>query len=134
MLARHGVDASKVDVVSAGSDAARASALVAVTIDGGLVNALLAVAMLAKLSNLHVLEDTSTDFGDDYIRNVLVARDDAIQADPQLFQTVTKALIEGTRILQSNRAIFVSFVRSQPALPGSAVGQTSDLFSKRPTP
>ncbi len=82
MLARHGVDASKVHVVSAGSDATRASALVAGTIDGGLVNAL-AVAMVAKSSNLHVLEDTSTDFGDDYIRSGFVARDDAIQADPQ---------------------------------------------------
>ncbi len=52
-----------------------------------------------------------------------VARGDAIQTDPQLFQTVTKALIEATRILQSNGAIFVSFVRSQLALPGRPPGR-----------
>jgi ABC-type nitrate/sulfonate/bicarbonate transport system substrate-binding protein len=134
LLARHTVDVRKVRIVAIGSDAARASALVAGTIDGALVNALLAVATMARAPKLHVVADTSTELGDDYLRSAVVARDDTIASDAGMLQAVTTALVETARLLQSNRATFVSFVRSQPALPGSAAAQTFDLFARRPSP
>jgi NitT/TauT family transport system substrate-binding protein len=134
VLRKHGVDVSKVHVAAVGSDPVRATALLAGTIDGGVVNTLIAVATLAKSNDIHILADAGAELGDDYLNSVVAARDDTIQSDPQMVQNAVTAIIEATRTLQSNRSAFVSFVKSQPSLPESAADKTFDLFSKRSTP
>jgi len=131
LLKKHGVDTDKLKVVAAGSDAPRGKALIAGTIDGGVMNALVTTETIRTGgSKVHILADAGAELSSQFFANVVAARSDSVQGSPKVLQAAVEALTEGARALQSSKDTYVTFAKTQQGIPPESVDGAYDLLSK----
>jgi ABC-type nitrate/sulfonate/bicarbonate transport system substrate-binding protein len=134
MLKNHGADVDRVNVVGIGTDSARGQALIGKTIDGAVLNTMVTVATTRQAPELHVIGDAGAELFEDFFANAIIARTETLQSDPDLLQSAVASVIESSRALQSDRARFVAYAKSQPGLPSDAVEAAHELLTKSGQP
>lgn len=100
----HGYDPSKVTWVSVGGSSARAQALVSGKIDAALVHALQAKELIKKNPQIHIISNLAEQLPN-YQFVCYVARDSTIKQKPQALQAFVKGLIQGKRLMMSNKQL-----------------------------
>src|SRR5207237_943488 len=134
MLKNHGADVDRVNVVGVGSDSARGQALIGKTIDGAVLNTMVTVATTRQAPELYIIGGAGAALDAADSAHAIISQTGTLQSDPDLLQSAVASLIESCRALQSDRARFVAFAKSQPSLPSDAVEAAHDLLAKSEQP
>jgi NitT/TauT family transport system substrate-binding protein len=126
VLKRAGVDVSKIRFIALGNDAARGQALVNGTVDSAPLIGVQAVLALKAGSNLHMLTDIGAQFSN-FLFTGIYASTAAIKQKRDAVAAAVEALIEASRILQSDKAAAVQQAVAV-GLPADAIQANYDVL------
>jgi ABC-type nitrate/sulfonate/bicarbonate transport system substrate-binding protein len=130
---KEGVDASKIQIVAVGNDATRGQALSAKTIDGAVINGIIALTALKLDKSLHVVYDVGSTFREQSVSTALFARGEMIRNNPKVVQATVDALIESSRALMSDEKVAIAQA-IKSGLPADAAEGAYGLLFKAPAP
>lgn len=100
----HGYDPSKVTWVSVGGSSARAQALISGKVDAVLVHALQAQELIKSNPQIHIIANLAEQLPN-YQFVCYAVRDSTIQQKPEALQAFVKGLIQGKRLMMSNKQL-----------------------------
>jgi ABC-type nitrate/sulfonate/bicarbonate transport system substrate-binding protein len=132
-LRQQGVDIDKVNMLAAGNDTAKAQMVAAGRVDGTTLNGIGTAPLLGPDSKVHVIYDVGAALHDSLINTVVFARGDLIRAHPDVVQAAVNALVEASRVLQSNEAVAITQAVAT-GLPEAPIRSTYDHLFSLPIP
>jgi NitT/TauT family transport system substrate-binding protein len=118
VLQRSGYDPNAVEWIAVGGTAARRAAMYSGAIVGGVMH--VEEALLARRDGYNVIFEAAT-LMPEYIANGLVAKDRFIQANPDLIQQITNAMIDAARWSMENRTEALEVAARQNGSDGDPV-------------
>jgi NitT/TauT family transport system substrate-binding protein len=119
VLRNANVDISKIQFLGLGNDAARGQALIIGTVDAAPLIGVQTALVLKAGPNLHIIADIGAQFSE-FLYTAVFARDAAIKQKRASIAAAVEAMIEASRVLQSDKAVAVK-QGIESGLPAEAI-------------